>query len=93
MAQAVEAQVTKMSSKGQVVIPEGVRNSMQLAAGSLFVVYGRKDSDSILLKKLELPDAAKAFKEMSKWGTEYAKEKKLDTSPRKIVEAQHKHRI
>ncbi len=85
MARAVEAQVTKMSSKGQVVIPEEIRKDMQLTEGSFFVVYCKKDSGSILLKRLELPDAVKAFEEVSKWGIEYAKEKKLDVVSQKIV--------
>jgi AbrB family looped-hinge helix DNA binding protein len=34
---------TKMSSKGQVVIPEEVRNALGLKAGSKFVVVGEGD--------------------------------------------------
>ena len=35
---------TKMSSRGQVVIPEAVRNEMGLKAGSQFVVTSRGDA-------------------------------------------------
>ena len=34
---------TKMSSKGQVVIPEDIRKRLGFRAGSQFVVVGEKD--------------------------------------------------
>jgi len=44
---------TKLSSKGQVVIPEALRNRMKLKAGSEFVVVG--DGDVVILKTLKAP--------------------------------------
>ena len=44
---------TKMSSKGQVVIPEQIRKELKLREGSLFVVVG--DGDTILLKNITPP--------------------------------------
>ena len=44
---------TKMSSKGQVVIPEDVRNALGLEAGSQFVVVG--EGDVVVLKKVTPP--------------------------------------
>jgi AbrB family looped-hinge helix DNA binding protein len=44
---------TKMSSKGQVVIPEDVRNGMKLKTGVQFVVIGR--GDSVILKTISPP--------------------------------------
>lgn len=44
---------TKMSSKGQVVIPEDVRNSMGLKSGDQFVVIGNKDV--VILKSITPP--------------------------------------
>ena len=87
-----QAQITKMSSRGQVVIPEGIREEMGLETGSTFVVFARKDADSILLKRLEFQEPVKAFEEMVKWSRQHALEKGLDTSVKKIVEMQHKHR-
>ncbi|MFH1247220.1 MAG: AbrB/MazE/SpoVT family DNA-binding domain-containing protein [Candidatus Micrarchaeota archaeon] len=87
-----ETQITKMSSRGQIVIPEGVRTEMGLEAGSTFVVFARKDADSILLKKIEFQAPVKAFEEMVKWSRQHATEKGLDTSVKKIVETQHKQR-
>ena len=44
---------TKMSSKGQVVIPEELRNRMNLSSGSQFVVVG--EGDVVILKTLTTP--------------------------------------
>ncbi len=41
---------TKMSSKGQVVIPENIRKQLKLEAGTQFVVVGEKDV--IILKSI-----------------------------------------
>jgi AbrB family looped-hinge helix DNA binding protein len=45
---------TKLSSKGQVVIPENIRNNMGLKAGMEFVVVG--DRDVVVLKLITPPD-------------------------------------
>jgi AbrB family looped-hinge helix DNA binding protein len=42
-----------MSSKGQVVIPEEIRNALGLRAGSKFVVVG--EGDVVVLKKITPP--------------------------------------
>lgn len=44
---------TKMSSKGQVVIPEEIRKKMNLKAGSQFIVVGGKEA--VVLKKISPP--------------------------------------
>jgi len=44
---------TKMSSKGQVVIPEEIRNKLGLTSGSRFVVVG--DDDVIIMKTIDQP--------------------------------------
>jgi AbrB family looped-hinge helix DNA binding protein len=44
---------TKMSSKGQVVIPENIRKQLNLKAGAQFVVLGEKDV--VILKNISLP--------------------------------------
>ena len=45
---------TKLSSKGQVVIPEDVRKELGLEAGAQFVVMG--EGDVVILKKIDAPD-------------------------------------
>lgn len=45
---------TRMSSRGQVVIPETIRKQLNLKAGDRFVVVGK--DDVIILKALSAPD-------------------------------------
>lgn len=44
---------TKMSSKGQIVIPEEIRSSMGLTTGDNFVVVAEKDV--VILKPIKEP--------------------------------------
>ena len=44
---------TKMSSKGQIVIPEIIRKQLNLKPGSQFVVVG--DKDVVILKNISPP--------------------------------------
>ena len=63
-----EPQVTTISEKGQVVIPQSIRKELKIKPKNKFLVYGK--GDTIILKKLELPDIKKEwdniFKEMDK---------------------------
>jgi AbrB family looped-hinge helix DNA binding protein len=47
---------TKMSSKGQVVIPEEIRKRLKLRAGAQFVVIG--EDDVVILKAVTPPSMA-----------------------------------
>lgn len=47
---------TKLSSKGQVVIPEEIRNRLGLKPGARFVVLG--EGDVVILKVIHSPDMA-----------------------------------
>jgi len=44
---------TKLSSKGQVVIPEEIREALGLAPGAQFIVLG--DGDVVILKRIATP--------------------------------------
>jgi len=44
---------TKMSSKGQVVIPEAIRKKLGLKSGDQFIVTGNKDV--VILKSISPP--------------------------------------
>jgi AbrB family looped-hinge helix DNA binding protein len=46
-------ETTKMSSKGQIVIPEDIRNRLGLKTGDKFLVKG--DKDVVILKALTNP--------------------------------------
>lgn len=45
-----EVATTKMSSRGQVVIPEEIRSRLGFKAGTKFVVVGREDT--LILKAI-----------------------------------------
>ena len=44
---------TRMSSKGQVVIPESLRQQLSLESGTQFIVMG--EDDVIILKTIQTP--------------------------------------
>ena len=49
----MKVSATKMSSRGQVVIPEEIRKQLGLTPGMRFIVVG--DGDVVVLKRLEPP--------------------------------------
>ncbi len=51
-----DVSTTRMSSKGQVVIPEEIRKRLGLKAGARFVVVGEKDV--VILKSVTAPSLA-----------------------------------
>ena len=64
----VNAATTKMSSKGQVVIPEDIRKRLKLKTGSQFVVMGEKDV--VILKTIKPPSMAEFDKLITKARTQ-----------------------
>jgi AbrB family looped-hinge helix DNA binding protein len=54
-----EPEVTTISEKGQVVIPQSIRKELGIKPKNKFLVYGR--GDTIILKKLELPSLKKEW--------------------------------
>jgi AbrB family looped-hinge helix DNA binding protein len=54
-----EPEVTTMSEKGQVVIPQSIRKELGIKPKTKFLVYGR--GDTVIMKKLELPDLKKEW--------------------------------
>ena len=54
---------TRMSSKGQVVIPEAIRNRLGFDSGSQFIVMG--ENDVIILKSIA-PPAMKDFDDITR---------------------------
>jgi|SRR3989338_298146 len=49
-----EIEFTKLSSKGQIVIPRRIRRFLKLMEGTLFVV--NEQNGTILLKKIDVPE-------------------------------------
>lgn len=68
---------TKMSSKGQVVIPEDIRKRLNLKAGSQFVVVGEKDV--VIFKSISQP-SMEEFDELIDKARRQAKEAGLKRS-------------
>ena len=70
-------EITSLSSRGQIVIPQGVRDRLHLQEGEKFIVIG--EDDTIVLKKLEVP-SFKGFDKLLKKTREFAKKKDLNPS-------------
>lgn len=66
--------ITKISSKGQIVIPKDIRERLKVKEGNLFVVTNQ--DDSICLKKIE-PPKIKTWSEVTKPFREFAKKSKF----------------
>jgi AbrB family looped-hinge helix DNA binding protein len=64
MANAEEPEVTTISEKGQVVIPQSIRKELGLKPKNKFLVYGK--GDTIIMKKLELPNMQKEWDDIFK---------------------------
>ena len=67
--------VTRLSSKGQIVLPLALREQMRLVEGARFMVMGT--DDTIILKRLETPSAAE-LKQVLKASRAYAKKARLN---------------
>jgi AbrB family looped-hinge helix DNA binding protein len=57
-----EVEVTTMSEKGQVVIPQSIRKELGIKPKTRFLVFGR--GDTVIMKKLELPDLKKEWEDI-----------------------------
>lgn len=68
---------TKMSSKGQIVIPEEVRKRLGLKPGSQFVVVGNKD---VVILKAISPPSMKEFDDLIAEARRQAKQIRMKRS-------------
>ena len=62
---------TRMSSKGQIVIPESIRKQLDLKEGAQFLVVG--DEDVVILKVVTPPDISE-FEALIKQARKQARE-------------------
>lgn len=74
--------ITRLSSKGQVVLPQALREQMHLEEGARFMVMGT--NDTIILKRLETPSPLQ-LKQLLKASRIYAKKAGLKQSDIKAV--------
>ena len=65
-------EITSVSSRGQVVIPQALRDKMKIHAGEKFVVIG--EDNTIVLKKLEIPSFS-GINKLLKKTRDFAKKK------------------
>lgn len=72
-----EVDTTRVSSRGQVVIPQGVRDAIQLREGELLAVYG--EGDTIVMKRVRTPDLAELRAILAE-GEAFAKRRRLRPS-------------
>ena len=72
---------TKMTSKGQVVIPEEIRKRLGLKSGSQFIVVGEKDT--VILKTISPP----SMEEFDRLISEARKQAKLAGLKRSDIKA------
>jgi AbrB family looped-hinge helix DNA binding protein len=61
----------RMSSKGQIVIPQEVRNNVNADTGTVFAVVG--SNDTIILKKINIPKKEDLIKDLKKISIEARK--------------------
>ncbi len=70
----MEVEITSMGERGQVVIPQNVRESRGIIKGDKFMVL--EQGDLLILKKLETP-STEDINKMLKKGHEHAKKHNL----------------
>ena len=70
-------EITSMSSRGQIVIPQSLRNRMKIHTGEKFVVIG--EDNTIVLKKLEMP-SFEGIDKLLKKTRDFAKDKGIKES-------------
>ena len=64
----------KMSTKGQIVIPQSIREELGLGEGSIFAVASSRDS--IVLKKMKKPSTEQIIRNLKRIATEGTKNAK-----------------
>jgi len=62
MARYAKPDLTVVSAKGQVVIPQSIREKLGIGPKTKLLVYGYQGA--VVLKKLEIPDITKELEEI-----------------------------
>lgn len=58
----MEVETVRMSSKGQVVIPQGVREELHASEGTIFAVTS--SGDTVVLKRITMPSKENLIAEL-----------------------------
>ena len=64
MAKYEKPDITVVSGKGQVVIPQAIREKLGIKPKTKLLVYGYQDA--VIMKKLEIPDVVKDLEKIYK---------------------------
>jgi AbrB family looped-hinge helix DNA binding protein len=67
---------TRLSSKGQIVVPRRIRERLRLADGEIFLIFGT--DDALVLKRVQEPTIAE-FKGIMARARKLAKARRLTT--------------
>ncbi len=60
----MEVELTKISEKGQVVIPSSLRKEMNIKKSDQFLIFG--EGTTLILKKIEKPAMQKSLEELTR---------------------------
>ncbi len=71
----MENELVKMSEKGQLVVPQDIREKEGFKAGDRFVPFSVKEG--VLFKKIEIPNVKAEFEKLSKDIEKRFKEKNI----------------
>ncbi|MEK6918340.1 MAG: AbrB/MazE/SpoVT family DNA-binding domain-containing protein [Nanoarchaeota archaeon] len=91
----MEIEITKITSKGQVVIPQDIRDKAGIEEGEKFFVY--ESGDSIILKRTKNFKSAKSMEEFdivfkNAWETAKARNISREDVEKEIKSARDKKR-
>ncbi len=87
----MSSETIKMSSKGQVVIPQSIREELNAREGSIFSVISSKDS--VILKKLKTPSREDLIRDLERIAKEGRKRaENLGIKEKDIPDLVHKLR-
>ena len=87
----MDVEMIRMSSKGQIVIPQSIREEVHASEGTIFAVVS--GNDSIVLKKIAMPskeELISELKEIAKEGSKRAE--KLGIKEKDVSDLIHKLR-
>lgn len=71
----MEVELTRISEKGQIVIPSSLRKDMGIKKSDQFMIFG--EDNTVILKRIERSAIKKTFDEISKPLQDAAKQLKL----------------
>ncbi len=81
----MDADMTVMSEKGQIVIPSRIRKRLNMARGTRFAIISSKDG--ILLRRVKTPTKAELLKDLQTITAEMSKDlKAMGMTEKDVIE-------